>query len=171
MITLGIDIGTSGVKVALLGDDDHVIASSSQPLRVSRPQPGFSEQAPEDWWTATCAGLDDLKARQIDLGRRVRKLMEAHGLPSVAAEGFQAPGVVVSHTRDEGLHTGAAFIAQGLQTAAGVPLMCDEPADFRTFRVGLFGLDKLANIERTVASLATALDRILGAATDRREAA
>ena len=63
MITLGIDIGTSGVKVALLGDDDHVIASSSQPLRVSRPQPGFSEQAPQDWWTATCAGLDDLQAR------------------------------------------------------------------------------------------------------------
>jgi len=63
MITLGIDIGTSGVKVALLGEDDHVIAHSSQPLTVSRPHPGFSEQAPEDWWTATCHGLDDLKAR------------------------------------------------------------------------------------------------------------
>ena len=63
MITVGIDIGTSGVKVALLGDHDHVIAHSSQSLRVSRPQPGFSEQAPEDWWQAACAGLDDLKAR------------------------------------------------------------------------------------------------------------
>jgi xylulokinase len=63
MITLGIDIGTSGVKVALLGENDHVIAHSSQPLKVSRPQPGFSEQSPEDWWRATCDGLDDLKAR------------------------------------------------------------------------------------------------------------
>lgn len=117
------------------------------------------------------AGFGDLKARQIDLGRRVRALMESHGLPSVAADGFKAPGVVVSHTRDVGLHTGAAFIAEGLQTAAGVPLMCDEPAEFRTFRVGLFGLDKLMNVERTVASLGAALERIVGTATDRREAA
>jgi xylulokinase len=64
MITLGIDIGTSGVKVVLLGEDDHVIAHSSQPLHVSRPQPGFSEQDPAHWWQATCAALDDLKARE-----------------------------------------------------------------------------------------------------------
>lgn len=117
------------------------------------------------------AGFEHLKSRQIELGRRVRALLEAHGLPSVAAAGFQAPGVVVSHTSDQGLHTGAAFIEQGLQTAAGVPLQCDEPADFKTFRIGLFGLDKLLNIDRTVTNLGAALDRILGAATGEREAA
>ena len=116
------------------------------------------------------AGFDHLKSRQIELGRQVRALFEAHGLPSVAADGFKAPGVVVSYTRDEGLHTGAAFIAQGLQTAAGVPLMCDEPADFRTFRVGLFGLDKLANTARTVANLKNALAAILDPAAGREAA-
>ena len=116
------------------------------------------------------AGFELLKSRQIELGRRVRALMKAHGLPSVAADGFKAAGVVVSYTRDQAMHTGAAFIEQGLQTAAGVPLMCDEPADFRTFRVGLFGLDKLMHVERTVASLGTALDRILGPAMDKRAA-
>jgi xylulokinase len=64
MITIGIDIGTSGGKVALVGEDDHVIAHSSQPLHVSRPRPVFSGQDPEHWWQATCAGLDDLEAGQ-----------------------------------------------------------------------------------------------------------
>jgi aspartate aminotransferase-like enzyme len=78
----------------------------------------------------------------------------------VAAPGFESPGVVVSHTTDPAVHSGAAFAALGLQTAAGVPLQCDEPADFRTFRIGLFGLDKLHNVERTVRNLEDALNRI-----------
>lgn len=108
------------------------------------------------------AGLDDLAARQRELGRRVRDLFRAHGLHSVAADGFEAPGVVVAHTRDPEVHSGRKFLALGLQTAAGVPLMCDEGADFKTFRVGLFGLDKLHNIDRTVARLETALAQIAG---------
>ncbi len=108
------------------------------------------------------AGFDTLRAKQLELGTKVRTLLEGRGFKSVAAEGFKAPGVVVSYTTDDGLHTAKAFIAQGLQTAAGVPLRCDEPADFKTFRVGLFGLDKLANVDRTVARLQTALDRIQG---------
>jgi len=102
-------------------------------------------------------GFDTLKHAQIELGRRVRDLFEAHGYKSVAAPGFQAPGVVVSYTDDDATHTGKTFIAKGLQTAAGVPLQCDEPADFKTFRVGLFGLDKLQHVDRTVTMLNTAL--------------
>lgn len=107
-------------------------------------------------------GFEKLRAEQLELGRRVRALMVARGLPSVAAEGFQAPGVVVSYTDDDLLHTGKAFLGQGLQTAAGVPLQCDEPKDFKTFRVGLFGLDKLHHVERSVANLDRALGAILG---------
>jgi aspartate aminotransferase-like enzyme len=109
-------------------------------------------------------GFDKLRAQQMELGRKVRALLVSKGLPSVAAEGFQAPGVVVSYTRDDGLHTGKAFIGNGLQTAAGVPLHCDEPADYKTFRIGLFGLDKLQHVDRTVANLDAAMTRIL---TDR----
>lgn len=90
----------------------------------------------------------------------MRALLEARGMRSVAAEGFKAPGVVVSYTTDEGVKSGAKFAAAGLQTAAGVPLQCDEPADFKTFRIGLFGLDKLHAIERTVANLERALDTL-----------
>jgi len=107
-------------------------------------------------------GFDKVRAEQWELGKRVRALMASKGIRSVAAEGYQAPGVVVSYTDDDGLHTGKAFIAQGLQTAAGVPLRCDEPADYKTFRVGLFGLDKLHNVDRTVAHLEQALARIQG---------
>ncbi len=106
-------------------------------------------------------GFEKLRAEQWELGRRVRALLARHGIKSVAAEGFQAPGVVVSYTDDAGLHTGKSFLGEGLQTAAGVPLMCDEPADFKTFRIGLFGLDKLHHVERSVANLDTALSRIL----------
>jgi aspartate aminotransferase-like enzyme len=109
--------------------------------------------------TAT-AGFAAVRERQIELGRRVRGLLESRGFPSVAAAGFQAPGVVVSYTDDPEIQSGRRFLEQGLQIAAGVPLMCDEGADYRAFRIGLFGLDKLQDIDGTVARLARALDRI-----------
>ncbi len=105
-------------------------------------------------------GFAKVKAEQQDLGNQVRALFESRGLPSVAAEGFQAPGVVVSYTTDPDIQSGKKFIAEGLQTAAGVPLQCDEGADFMTFRVGLFGLEKWHQADRTVGQLAGALDRI-----------
>ncbi|MFO1313746.1 MAG: aminotransferase class V-fold PLP-dependent enzyme [Burkholderiales bacterium] len=105
-------------------------------------------------------GFERARAAQVELGSKVRALFASRGIPSVAAPGFEAPGVVVSYTDDPGIHSGAKFIAQGLQTAAGVPLQCDEPADFKTFRVGLFGLDKLGNVARTVGSLERALSAI-----------
>ena len=106
-------------------------------------------------------GFEKVRAEQIDLGASVRALLAQRGFKSVAAPGFEAPSVVVVYTDDDGLRTGAKFAAQGLQTAAGVPLQCDEPADFMTFRIGLFGLDKLHDIERTVGSLEEALDKAL----------
>ena len=105
-------------------------------------------------------GFEKLRAAQIELGRKVRALLVRRGLPSVAAEGFQAAGVVVSYTDDDGLHSGKAFLAEGLQSASGVPLQCDEPADFKTFRIGLFGLDKLADVAGAVARLEAALDQL-----------
>jgi aspartate aminotransferase-like enzyme len=106
------------------------------------------------------AGFAAMKAAQAELGRRVRAELAARGLRSVAAAGFEAPGVVVSYTDDPDIANGKKFAAVGLQTAAGVPLMCDEPADFRTFRIGLFGLEKLRHIERTVGHLTQALDAL-----------
>jgi aspartate aminotransferase-like enzyme len=105
-------------------------------------------------------GFEKVRAEQIELGRAVRALFESRGITSVAAEGFKAPGVVVSYTTDPGMQNSKKFLALGLQTAAGVPLQCDEPADFSTFRVGLFGLEKLHNIERSVGHLAAALDQM-----------
>jgi len=105
-------------------------------------------------------GFDKVCAEQWDLGHKVRALMEGRGIRSVAAPGFQAPGVVVSYTTDTAMHNSKGFSALGLQTAAGVPLQCDEPADFMTFRIGLFGLDKLHNADRSVAHLAAALDEM-----------
>jgi aspartate aminotransferase-like enzyme len=98
-------------------------------------------------------GLDQLRLAQADLGRRVRALLVEHGFPSVAEVGFAAPSVVVSYTDDPDLRSGAAFKQRGLQVAAGVPLMCGEGPDFSTFRVGLFGLDKLTDVDGTVARL------------------
>jgi len=103
-------------------------------------------------------GFARVRTEQQVLGKQVRALLASRGFPSVAAEGFQAPGVVVSYTTDPEIQSGKKFLAVGLQTAAGVPLMCDEPSDFRTFRLGLFGLEKLHNPERTVDNLAKALD-------------
>ena len=105
-------------------------------------------------------GFAKVKAEQEDLGRKVRGLFESRGYPSVAADGFRAPGVVVSYTTDPEIQSSKKFLAEGLQTAAGVPLQCDEGPDFKTFRLGLFGLDKWHNADRTVKQLAEALDRI-----------
>jgi aspartate aminotransferase-like enzyme len=105
-------------------------------------------------------GFAALKEKQIELGAKVRQLLVSQGYDSVSAKGFQAPGVVVSYTKDPDIQSGKKFIALGLQTAAGVPLQCDERPDFRTFRIGLFGLEKLANVDRTVQSLANALEKI-----------
>ena len=106
-------------------------------------------------------GFAKVREEQMELGAKVRALFESRGIPSVAAEGFKAPGVVVSYTEDPEIQSSRKFLAAGLQTAAGVPLQCDEPADFMTFRVGLFGLEKWHNVDRTVAQLAAALDKVL----------
>ena len=105
-------------------------------------------------------GFERARIQQFELGRRARALLVARGFPSVAAAGFEAPGVVVSYTTDPEIQSAKKFINVGLQAAAGVPLQCDEPADFRSFRIGLFGLDKLGNVERTVATLEDALNRM-----------
>ena len=105
-------------------------------------------------------GFDKVRAEQMELGAKVRSLLESRGFPSVAAEGFKAPGVVVSYTTDPEIQNSKKFLAVGLQTAAGVPLQCDEGPDFRTFRIGLFGLEKWHNVERTVGHLARALDQV-----------
>jgi aspartate aminotransferase-like enzyme len=105
-------------------------------------------------------GFAKVKAEQEDIGRKVRALFESRGFPSVAADGFKAPGVVVSYTTDPEIQSGKKFLNEGLQTAAGVPLQCDEGTEFKTFRLGLFGLDKWHNVDRTVQQLAGALDRI-----------
>ncbi|MBA6326379.1 alanine--glyoxylate aminotransferase family protein [Colwellia sp. MB02u-6] len=106
-------------------------------------------------------GFAKVCQEQLDLGQRVRALLTQHGINSVAAEGFTAPGVIVSFTSDDEFQNGKKFAAVGLQIAAGVPLQVGERADFKTFRIGLFGLEKLHNIDRTVAQLEQALARIL----------
>ena len=105
-------------------------------------------------------GFAALKEKQQELGDQVRALLVSKGYHSVSAKGFQSPGVVVSFTRDPEIQSGKKFIALGLQTAAGVPLQCDERPDFRTFRIGLFGLEKLAHVDRTVGHLEAALEKI-----------
>ena len=106
-------------------------------------------------------GFENLKAEQQELGDRVRALLGRFGFKSLAAPGFEAPGVVVAYTDDPSIKNGSKFAGAGIQIAAGVPLACDEPADFSTFRMGLFGLDKLHNIDRTVALLENTLGVIL----------
>lgn len=105
-------------------------------------------------------GFDKVKVEQQELGDRVRAMLEGKGIKSVAAQGFKAPGVAVSYTDDDAIQSGQKFLAAGLQIAAGVPLQCDERDDFKTFRIGLFGLDKLHNIDRTVAKLEEALNKL-----------
>lgn len=111
---------------------------------------------------ARTIGFAALQEAQWQLGRQARALMAQYGFKSVAAEGFAAPGVIVCHTGDADVQSGRAFAAQGLQIAAGVPLQVGESADFKSFRIGLFGLDKLQNIPRTLATLQKALQAIRG---------
>ena len=106
-------------------------------------------------------GFDKVRQEQLDLGNAVRAMLESKGIKSVAAEGFKAPGVVVNYTTDPDMQSSKKFVAEGLQAAAGVPLMCDEGENFKTFRVGLFGLDKLHNVERSVKTLEAVIDKIL----------
>ena len=106
-------------------------------------------------------GFDKLKAAQWALGTGVRAMLAAKGVQSVAAEGFGAPGVVVSYTDDPDIQNGKKFAAAGMQIAAGVPLQCDEPANFRSFRLGLFGLDKLYDVPGTLARLQAVIDKVM----------
>ena len=106
-------------------------------------------------------GFDKLKAAQWALGNGVREMLAAKGVTSVAADGLGAPGVVVSYTADADIQNGKRFAAEGMQIAAGVPLQCDEPADFQTFRLGLFGLDKLYDVEGTLERLGRVVHKIL----------
>lgn len=109
---------------------------------------------------AEAIGFERLQAAQTELGEKIRALLAGAGYPSVAAAGFEAPGVVVSYTVNPDIQNGKAFIAQGMQIAAGVPLQCGERSDFQTFRLGLFGLDKLQNIDRTVEAFARVLGKV-----------
>ncbi|MFK7993803.1 MAG: aminotransferase class V-fold PLP-dependent enzyme [Granulosicoccus sp.] len=111
-------------------------------------------------------GFDKAKQAQAELGRRIRLIMEENGFISVAAAGYHAPGVAVFYTDSDELHTGRAFAAVGMQIAAGVPLQIDEPADFKTFRLGLFGLDKLKNVDAAVSRFEEALKQVRIAAED-----
>ena len=106
-------------------------------------------------------GFARLKEAQWALGDGVRAMLAAKGVRSVAAKGFEAPGVVVSYTDDPEVQNGKKFAALGMQIAAGVPLQCDEPEGFRTFRLGLFGLDKLYDVEGTLGRLKTVVDAVL----------
>ncbi|MEX0371100.1 MAG: aminotransferase class V-fold PLP-dependent enzyme [Tateyamaria sp.] len=106
-------------------------------------------------------GFGKLKDAQWALGRAVRAMLADKGVTSVAADGFGAPGVVVSYTADPDIQTGKRFAAEGMQIAAGVPLQCDEPADFRTFRIGLFGLDKLYDVDATISRLRRVVEQVL----------
>lgn len=106
-------------------------------------------------------GFDKVRAEQQELGDKVRALLAQKGFPSVAAKGFEAPGVVVNYTSNDDIRSAGKFAQAGLQAAAGVPLQCDEGSDFKTFRLGLFGLDKLHNVDRTVQTLAAALDKMV----------
>ena len=106
-------------------------------------------------------GFEKLRVASWALGDGVRAMLAENGVKSVAADGFGAPGVVVSYTSDPGIQNGSKFVAQGMQIAAGVPLACDEPEGFMTFRLGLFGLDKLYDVDGTLARLQNVLNEVL----------
>jgi aspartate aminotransferase-like enzyme len=105
-------------------------------------------------------GFDKLREAQWEQGNRVRALLASKGIKSVAADGFGAPGVVVSYTSDPDVQNGKKFAALGMQIAAGVPLQCDEGPEYKSFRLGLFGLDKLYDVDASLARLESALDQV-----------
>ena len=105
-------------------------------------------------------GFEAMKEAQIELGNKIRAVLEEHGYKSVAADGYKSPGVIVSYTNDPAIKSGAKFSQAGMQIAGGVPLKCGEPEDFSTFRIGLFGLDKLTNIQRTVETFSSTLSTV-----------
>lgn len=105
-------------------------------------------------------GFAELKSAQIELGQRARDLLASRGIKSLAAQGFGAPGVIVSYTQQDDIQNGSRFAKAGFQIAAGVPLQIDEPVGFKTFRIGLFGIDKLMNVDRTVQMLEVGLDKV-----------
>ncbi len=115
-------------------------------------------------------GFKKLKDAQIEMGLKIRATLEKHGFKSVASKEFQAPGVVVSYTTDPEIQSSKKFLAEGLQTAAGVPLQCDEGSDFMSFRLGLFGLEKLQHVDRTVRLFEQAVERITPKQTTKAEA-
>ncbi|WP_299302043.1 aminotransferase class V-fold PLP-dependent enzyme [uncultured Litoreibacter sp.] len=106
-------------------------------------------------------GFERLRDAQWTLGNGVRDYMKSKGIVSVAADGFGAPGVVVSYTDDPAIQNGSKFAGEGMQIAAGVPLQCDEPDDYRTFRIGLFGVDKLYDVDGTLARFKATADKVL----------
>ena len=105
-------------------------------------------------------GFEAMKEAQIELGNKIRAVLEENGYKSVAADGYKSPGVIVSYTNDPAIKSGAKFSQAGMQIAGGVPLKCGEPEDFSTFRIGLFGLDKLTNIQRTVETFSRTLSTV-----------
>ena len=106
-------------------------------------------------------GFDTARQKQQELGDRVRGLLSKYNFISVAADGFLAPGVVVSYTSDKEIHNGSKFKDMGMQIAAGVPLKCNEGDDYQTFRLGLFGLDKLKDIDAALGRLEVAFKKLM----------
>lgn len=129
------------------------------PYHATLPTDGLAHNA-ELMAEARDRGLENLRAAQIDLGTKVRALLDEHGITTISSGEFAAPSVVVAYTDDPAVKSGAKFKDVGVQVAGGVPLQCGEPEDFSTFRLGLFGLDKLADVDGTVERLRTALEKL-----------
>ena len=106
-------------------------------------------------------GFENACKKQQELGDKVRALLESHNINSVSEKGYQAPGVVVCYTSDKAIHNGSKFTNVGIQIAAGVPLQCDEGDDYQTFRLGLFGLDKLKDVDAAVKRFEDALNQVI----------
>ena len=133
--------------------------SGGHTYHVTMPTDGLAKFH-ETYQEMADLGFDFLKARQIELGNETRSLIDDYGFKSLAAEGFESPTVVVSHTDRADFKNGSAFASVGMQVAAGVPLECGESPNFQTFRIGLFGLEKLLNVDRTVSYLNEALNKL-----------